>query len=96
MCVDSCVRCLSTPKHCTHASQPLNLNTHNQPTHPPTPTKHKHTHTNETTKNQEAAVLRGPLASKVVTQLLMATEWGELDYLLLDMPPGKRTSPKLG
>jgi Mrp family chromosome partitioning ATPase len=37
---------------------------------------------------QDAAVLRGPLASKVLTQLLMSTEWGELDYLLLDMPPG--------
>ncbi|EWM23827.1 mrp-like protein [Nannochloropsis gaditana] len=36
----------------------------------------------------EAAVLRGPLASKVVTQLLLSTEWGELDYLLLDLPPG--------
>ena len=36
----------------------------------------------------EAAVLRGPLASKVVTQLLLCTEWGELDFLLLDLPPG--------
>lgn len=24
----------------------------------------------------------------MVTQLLLATEWGELDYLVLDMPPG--------
>jgi len=36
----------------------------------------------------EAAVLRGPLASKVVNQLLLCTEWGELDFLLLDLPPG--------
>jgi ATP-binding protein involved in chromosome partitioning len=33
-------------------------------------------------------VLRGPMASKVVSQLLLTTEWGELDYLVLDMPPG--------
>lgn len=32
--------------------------------------------------------MRGPMASKVVSQLLLTTEWGELDYLVLDMPPG--------
>lgn len=26
--------------------------------------------------------------SKIVTQLLLSTEWGDLDYLLVDMPPG--------
>lgn len=36
----------------------------------------------------QAAVVRGPIASKVVTQLLLGTDWGELDYLVLDMPPG--------
>lgn len=35
-----------------------------------------------------AAILRGGQVSRVVTQLLCATEWGELDYLLLDTPPG--------
>jgi len=35
-----------------------------------------------------AAVMRGPIATRVITQLLAATEWGELDYLLIDMPPG--------
>jgi len=34
------------------------------------------------------AVIRGPMASRVVTQLLKGTEWGELDVLLLDLPPG--------
>lgn len=37
---------------------------------------------------KEAAVLRGPVASKVVTQMVVGTEWGELDYLVVDMPPG--------
>lgn len=35
-----------------------------------------------------AAVLRGPMAGKVVTQLLKGTDWGDLDVLILDMPPG--------
>jgi hypothetical protein len=33
-------------------------------------------------------VVRGPIASKLINQLLLATDWGELDYLLVDMPPG--------
>jgi Mrp family chromosome partitioning ATPase len=35
-----------------------------------------------------AAVMRGPMAGRVVAQLLKGTEWGELDVLLLDLPPG--------
>lgn len=35
------------------------------------------------------AVMRGPIASRVITQLVSATEWGNLDYLIVDMPPGK-------
>ena len=35
-----------------------------------------------------AAVLRGPIASKIINQLISATEWGTLDYLIIDMPPG--------
>jgi len=35
-----------------------------------------------------AAVLRGPIASKIINQLISATEWGRLDYLIIDMPPG--------
>ncbi len=36
----------------------------------------------------EAAVMRGPIASRVINQLVAATEWGCLDYLIVDMPPG--------
>lgn len=35
-----------------------------------------------------AAVMRGPLAGRVVSQLLKGTDWGQLDVLVLDMPPG--------
>lgn len=34
------------------------------------------------------AVLRGPVASKVINQLALMTNWGELDYLIIDFPPG--------
>ena len=37
---------------------------------------------------EDAAILRGPLVSKVIKQLYLKTKWGELDYLLIDMPPG--------
>ncbi|KAL7547849.1 hypothetical protein ACHAWF_011124 [Thalassiosira exigua] len=34
------------------------------------------------------AVLRGPMAGRVVNQLLRYTNWGDLDVLILDLPPG--------
>ncbi len=33
-------------------------------------------------------VWRGPIASRVIQQFLGGVEWGELDYLLIDLPPG--------
>lgn len=34
------------------------------------------------------AVMRGPVVTRYVQQILLNTDWGELDYLLIDMPPG--------
>src|SRR5213079_3586340 len=35
-----------------------------------------------------AVVWRGPMLHKALTQFLEDVEWGELDYLLIDLPPG--------
>jgi hypothetical protein len=35
-----------------------------------------------------AAVMRGPMASNTMHQLIAFTDWGYLDYLIIDMPPG--------
>ncbi|HOY49752.1 MAG TPA: Mrp/NBP35 family ATP-binding protein [Flavobacteriales bacterium] len=36
----------------------------------------------------QAIVWRGPMASKALTQLFRDADWGELDYLIIDLPPG--------
>ena len=36
----------------------------------------------------QAVVWRGPMATKALTQMIKDTYWGELDFLLLDLPPG--------
>ena len=36
----------------------------------------------------QAIVWRGPMASKALTQMFNDVEWGELDYLFIDLPPG--------
>lgn len=40
------------------------------------------------TEADNAIVWRGPMASKALTQMFTDTHWGELDYLLVDLPPG--------
>jgi ATP-binding protein involved in chromosome partitioning len=40
------------------------------------------------TEQDNAVVWRGPMAAKAMTQLFTDAYWGELDYLLIDLPPG--------
>lgn len=40
------------------------------------------------TKPNQAVVWRGPMASKALNQMIFDADWGELDFLLLDLPPG--------
>ena len=40
------------------------------------------------TQANQAIVWRGPMASKALNQLIWDSHWGELDYLVVDLPPG--------
>jgi len=40
------------------------------------------------TKPDQAVIWRGPMASKALNQLIFDAAWGELDFLLIDLPPG--------
>ena len=38
--------------------------------------------------DDEPVVWRGPMLHRHMRQLIADVEWGELDYLLVDLPPG--------
>lgn len=40
------------------------------------------------TEQDNAVIWRGPMASKALTQMFTDAHWGDLDYLLIDLPPG--------
>ena len=40
------------------------------------------------TKPGQAVIWRGPMAAKALNQMIFDAAWGELDFLLLDLPPG--------
>lgn len=40
------------------------------------------------TKPDQAVVWRGPMAAKALNQMIFDAAWGELDFLLVDLPPG--------
>lgn len=41
-----------------------------------------------TREDDDPAVLRGPMVDKILIQLIEEVEWGQLDYLVVDLPPG--------
>lgn len=40
------------------------------------------------TQPNQAVIWRGPMASKALNQMIFDADWGELDFMLLDLPPG--------
>jgi len=46
-----------------------------------------------TRDRDEAVIWRGPLKMNVLRQLLADVEWGELDFLVVDLPPGTGDEP---
>ena len=42
---------------------------------------------------EEATIWRGPMIHNAINQFLTMTEWGDLDYLIVDLPPGTSDAP---
>ncbi|OYX85317.1 MAG: chromosome partitioning protein [Flavobacteriales bacterium 32-34-25] len=40
------------------------------------------------TSPNQAVIWRGPMASKALNQMIFDADWGELDFMLIDLPPG--------
>lgn len=39
-------------------------------------------------ETNQAVAWRGPMATRALTQLIQDSDWGELDYMIIDLPPG--------
>src|SRR5438105_4343610 len=44
-------------------------------------------------QSQQAGIYRGPIISGIVKQFLTDVNWGDLDYLIIDLPPGTGDAP---
>ncbi len=42
---------------------------------------------------EEAIIWRGPMVHNAINQLVQTTDWGELDFLIVDLPPGTSDAP---
>ena len=42
---------------------------------------------------EEATIWRGPMVHNAITQFFQTTDWGELDFLIVDLPPGTSDAP---
>src|SRR3989344_5862662 len=43
--------------------------------------------------SDEAKVMRGPVMFTLIFEMLSKAEWGELDYFIIDLPPGTGDNP---
>ena len=44
-------------------------------------------------QSQQAGIYRGPIISGIIKQFLTDVNWGEIDYLIIDLPPGTGDAP---
>ncbi|MDP6102270.1 MAG: Mrp/NBP35 family ATP-binding protein [Dehalococcoidia bacterium] len=42
---------------------------------------------------EEAIIWRGPMVHNAINQFLQTTDWGDLDYIIVDLPPGTSDAP---